>query len=212
MQSIEIIYELKDYVDVIAGSEEKGPRLGFEYDFVLEDPIADPAMDARMLAKSVVFFSENLVTSAVRTDKIPGFMTLLDQWVDVVMADPAAMKTAADEAKKTFSFALKDSRDLYEFIVRMTKALPEQHPAAKVGKDLWQYIANELIFASHKTFVDQDSGKIVPRPEYEMPRGLAIYLPDLHYNSSMYERMAFASASKWRSFILALSGEALKSR
>jgi hypothetical protein len=210
MQSVEVIYELKDYVDVIVGSEEKGPRMGFVYDFVLEEPMDNPAKDARKLASGIVYFSENLVTSAVRTDKLSGFMPLLDKWVDAVMADQVAMKMAVQEAKKTFSFALKDSRDLCEFIERMTKALPEQHPAVKAGADLWNYAANELIFANHKTFIDQDSGKIVSRPEYEKPRGLAIYLPDLIYNSSMYERMAFASNSKWSSFLLALLSEALK--
>jgi hypothetical protein len=209
MQSVEIIYELKNYVDVIVGSEEKGPRMGYIYDFVLEEAVDNPSSDARKLASGIVYFSENIVTSAVRTDKIQGFMPLLDKWVDAVMADPIAMKTAVQEAKKTFSFALKDSRDLCEFIERMTKTLPEQHPAVKAGADLWNYTANELIFANHKTFIDQDSGKIVSRPEYEKPRGLAIYLPDLRYNSSMYESMAFASNSKWSRFLLALCAEAL---
>jgi hypothetical protein len=212
MQSIEVIYELKDYVDVIVGSEERGPRMGYIYDYVLEEPIENPAFDPRKLANGVVNFSENLSTSAVRTDKIPGFMPLLDQWVDAVLGDPAAMKMAVEEAKKTLIFGLKDSRDLCEFIERMTKALPEQHPAVKAGANLYNYAVNELIFAKHKTFIDQDSGKIVSRPEYEKSRGLAVYLPDLAYNSSMYERMTFASKSKWSNFILALCNEALKSR
>jgi hypothetical protein len=209
MQSIEIIYELKDYVDVIVGSEEKSPRMGYIYDFVLEEPIENPAFDSRKLANGVLYFSENLSASAVRTDKIPGFMPLLDQWVDAVIGDPAAMKMAVEEVKKTLVFGLKDSRDLCEFIERMTKALPEQHPAVKAGANLYNYAANELIFANHKTFIDQDSGKIVSKPEYEKSRGLAIYLPDLIYNSAMYERMAFASKSKWSDFILALCAEAL---
>ncbi len=210
MQSIEIVYELKDYVDVIVGSEEKNPRMGYIYDFVLEEPIENPDFDSRKLANGVVHFSENLSTSAVRTDKIPGFMPLLDQWVDAVMDDPVAMKMAVQEVKNTLVFGLKDSRDLCEFIERMTKALPEQHPAVKAGANLYNYAANELIFANHKTFIDQASGKIVSKPEYEKSRGLAIYLPDLAYNSSMYERMTFVSNSKWSRFLLALLDETLK--
>jgi hypothetical protein len=210
MQSVEIIYALKDYVDVIVGSAEKGPRLGFMYDFVLDEPMNNPAWDAKKVANGIVYFSENLATSAVAADKIPGFMPLLDKWADAVMADPIAMKTALQEAKNTLSFALKDSRDLCEFIERITKALPAQHPAARAGIDLWKYVANELILASQKTFMDQDSGKILSKPEYEKVRGLAIYLPVLNYNSSMYESLAFASNSKWNRFLLALCNEALK--
>lgn len=204
MQTAEVVYELREGADIIIGALEKGPRIGYLYDLVLQDIKAQPAMDAKSLANAIVYYAENLVTSAVRTDKMPGFIALLDPWVDAMIADPAAMKVAAEEAKKSFSFALKDSRDIGELVDRISQSLPEQHPAANAGHALSRYIVKELISACGKKLPDTRTEKNASRPEYNRIRGLSIYMPQLLYNSGIYGRLKFASDSKWTNFLMEL--------
>jgi len=207
MQTTEVVYELREWAEIIVGSEEKGPRVGYFYDLVLQEVKADPAMNAEKLANAFVRYADNPVNSAVKTEKLPAFLTLLDKWVDAVTKDPVAMKTAAEEAKKTFSFALKESIDLCEYIERISQALSDQHPAVKAGRELCRFTEEDLLLSYHKTLFSLDAGKVILRPEYDRAKGLAIYLPQLSYDSSMYEQLAFPSNSKWRGFMELLSNE-----
>jgi hypothetical protein len=211
-QTAENIYALRDEADLIVGSEGQNSRVGYLYDLVLQDVKEDPAMDSGALAGSFVSYSENPVCSAVDTVRIPGFLSLLDRWVDAVTGDPAAMKTAAETARTAFSFTLKDSKDLCDYVERVSGALPEGHAAVPVGKELCRYILDMLVIASHKTYLDADTGKITPEEAYKPARGLAIYLPELRYDSEFYERLEFASRFEWGRFLRELLAVQLNSR
>lgn len=112
-----------------------------------------------------------------------------------------ALKVAAAAADKTLSFAMKDSKDLCDYIDRVGGSLTPDAPAVKAGKQLRNYIQHELILATHKATFDRETGRALNR-SYERAHGLAIYLPNLNYDSKTYEPLAFAARSRWRNSLM----------
>jgi hypothetical protein len=209
MQMAEVIYELKDEADIVIGSEESVSGSGYGYDLILRKLADDYTMNPREAADAVVYYAKSTVSSAVRTDRVEAFTKLLDQWVTAMMSDRVAIKAAAAAADKTFSFAMKDSKDLCDYIDRVAGLLSPDAPAVKAGNELRNYIQQELVIATHTTTFDPKTGQAVNRA-YERAHGLAIYLPDLIYDSNAYEPPAFTTRSRWRDFLMAMLGEDLK--
>ena len=207
MQMAEVVYELKDYAQIIIGFEGDASDTGYYYDLILQDVVAEPAMTPQALANSMTYFSKSMISSAIRTDKMPGFVKLMNQWTSEIMKDPAALKAAASAIDRTFYFRMKDSKDLCDYIDKVNESLAAQSPSVQAGNQLKDYIRNELIFAYGMTS-DLKEKKALTRNE--RIHGLAIYLPDLIYDASAYEPLAFASDSQWRNFLMAVLKEKLK--
>jgi hypothetical protein len=207
MQMAEVVYELKDYAEIIIGFEGDASDTGYYYDLILQDVVDDPAMTPQNLATSITYFSKSMISSAIRTDKIPGFVKLMNQWTGEMMKDPAALKAAASAIDRTFYFGMKDSKDLCDYIDKVNESLAAQSPSVQAGKELKDFIRNELIFAYGMTSDLKEKKTITQEKRIH---GLAIYLPDLIYDASAYEPLAFASDSQWRNFLMAVLKEKLK--
>lgn len=207
MQMAEVIYELKDEADIVVGSEEAGSGVHYLYDLALQEVIDDPTTNPASLAGAMVYFAESPVSSAVRTGKIEGFVRRLDAWTELIMKDPSALKAAAAALDATFHLAMRDSKDLCDLIERVVASVHPDSSVAKTGKDLERYIRQELILATHWSIEPGTPGN---RPYNDRSHGLAIYLPDLVYNSNAYEPLGFASHSQWPRFLLSLLQQRLK--
>jgi len=207
IQMAEVVYELKDYARIIIGFEGDASDTGYYYDLILQDVVDEPAMTPQNLANAVTYFSKSMISSAIRTDKMQGFMQRMDQWTSEMMKDPTALKAAASAIDSSFYFRMKDSKDLCDYIDKVNESLAAQSPSVQAGNKLKDYIRNELIFAYGMTS-DLKEKKAFTRNE--RIRGLAIYLPDLIYDASAYEPLAFASDSQWRNFLMAVLKEKLK--
>lgn len=78
MQMAEVIYELKDEADIVIGSEESVLGLDYRYDLTLQKVVGDPMINPRESADAMVYHAVGPVSSAVRTDRMEGFVRLLD--------------------------------------------------------------------------------------------------------------------------------------
>ncbi|KAF0125807.1 MAG: Clostripain family [Elusimicrobia bacterium] len=217
MQMAGVAYELKDHADVIVGSEEIIAGPGYPYHTMLTAINADPGMDAAGMGRAVVtaydsvYSSSRATLSALRTDRLAGFVRRLDAWTSDIMADPAAMRAAASDGviNGTFYFRVFESKDLCDYIDVVSDSLPADSPAVASGAALKRYIKNDLIIAAkagtaeHKT---EGAGW-----SYDVrTHGLAIYVPFRIYDSATYESLAFAADSRWDDFLRALMAERLK--
>lgn len=205
MQTAGVAYELKDSAEVIVGSEETVPDESYPYDMILGPLVSDSGMDAEALGGLIVDaygarYKGINTLSALRSSALPGFMELLDGWVAVVKADPEAFRTAAskDVIDATYRFSMKDSKDLYDYISNVDSTLTEGAAPKEAGDALKKYIKNRLMI---RTALPTSTDKV---------HGLAIYIPNLLYNSANYERLAISRDSLWDDFLRAMMAERLK--
>ena len=91
-----------------------------------------------------------------------------------------------------------DSRDLHDYISNVNGALINSPAARAAGVALQDYMTNNLII------------RATVLPGMLNTHGLAIYLPDLRYNSANYEKLAFAADSDWDDFLRLVMEERLK--
>ncbi|MBI5743408.1 MAG: hypothetical protein HY952_02550 [Elusimicrobia bacterium] len=204
MQMAGVAYELKDSADVIVGSEEVIPGDSYPYAEILGPLAANPGMRAEQLGTLMVdayaayYAGEKVTLSALRSSALPGFTELLNAWVKAVNADPKARKAALSEAtvNTTYNFQMRDSRDLYDYLNNVDDLLPKSLAVKNASADIKGYLEGSLII--------KDSALI------SNAHGLAIYIPDLRYNSANYEKLAFARDSLWDDFLRAMMEERLK--
>lgn len=212
MQMAEVLYELKDHTQIIVGAESHVSNPAFYYDIILQDVLDDPNMSAEDFAKTMIAFSENPIASAVRTSEVRIFTDLLNQWAAALMSDPAAMKAALAAAETTFSFNMKEAKDLCDYIDQIATRLSADSPAAVTGAKLKNHFQKNLLLTSAVSNFDPQTKKISPQPTQAHCHGLAIYLPDLIYEAGAYEPLSFAADTSWRNFLLKLLDEKLKQK
>jgi hypothetical protein len=209
MQMASVAYEFKDAAKVIVGSEEIISGPGYPYHTVLGGLTASPGLDAEGLGRLLVTaFGANYPTdatlSAIRSSALPGFREALDAWVGALRAEPRAFAAAADQALvgAVSRFTLRDSKDLIDYIDRVGARLPAESAAKAAGNRLKAQIQRSLLVSS--------VAKPRNRNPYTVANGLAIYIPDLRYDSANYEGMAFAADSQWDDFLLQVTSEWLR--
>ncbi|MCX5792855.1 MAG: clostripain-related cysteine peptidase [Elusimicrobia bacterium] len=207
MQMAAVAYELKDSAAVIVGSEEVAPLGGFPYDTLLGRLAANPGTDAEGLGRSIVDtygarYKDGVTLSAIRTSAMGGFVEKLDSWVNAVSADQQAFKVAASKevVGSAYTFLTSDSKDLYDYIKTVNGALKASPAAKSAGAALQNYIARSLVI------------RATVQPSMGRTHGLAIYIPELRYNSGNYEKLAFAADSQWDDFLRKMMEERLNSR
>ncbi|OGS13053.1 MAG: hypothetical protein A2234_09640 [Elusimicrobia bacterium RIFOXYA2_FULL_58_8] len=209
MQTAEVAYELKDSVDVIVGSEEVIPVDSFPYDAFLGPLAANPGVGAEAVGRSIVdtygaYYTSGGTLSALRSSALGGFVSNLNTWLGAVAGDPQAFQAAASPAvvAATYKFPADyyraDSRDLHDYISNVNGALINSPAARAAGVALQDYMTNNLII------------RATVLPGMLNTHGLAIYLPDLRYNSANYEKLAFAADSDWDDFLRLVMEERLK--
>ena len=205
MQMAGVAYELKDSATVIVGSEEEIPGDSYPYDTILGPLAANTGMDAEALGALMVnaygaHYGDNVTLSALRSSALPGFNSLLNRWVAAVKADPKAFKAAAsrDAVDATYNFSMRDSKDLYDYLGNVNGLLAGSPAVKKAGADLRNYIAGSLIIRD------------TALPSMTQAHGLAIYIPQLRYNSANYEKLRFARDSLWDDYLRAMMEERLK--
>ena len=209
MQMAGVAYEFKDSAEVIVGSEEDIPTNGYNYAALLGRLSADAGMDAEALGRAMVetygaSYSRDATLSALRTSALPGFVEALNNWVIAVKADGPAFAAASDISltAATSRFTQKESKDLIDYLERVEARLTDSRQVKDAGAALREYISARLVIHS---VVKPANQKL-----YTRAKGLAIYIPELQYNSANYEKLAFAADSLWDDFLLEMMKERLK--
>lgn len=215
MQMASVAYELKDKTDVVVGSEEIVPGAGFPYDTILPALNSNPGMAAEGLGRIIVeqfhdFYNvnqaallqmnEGTTISAIRTSQLGGFVQVLNTWVSEA-GKPENAAIFKPAVSNTLSFEYGNdgpdngtsarSKDLSDFISQVN-ADPKTSPALKAkGRAVQKFIAGRLLIANAITG---------PNNDYARAMGLAVYFPQMIYDSS-YDETKFAADSLWDDFV-----------
>ncbi len=232
MQMPEVAFEVKDNADVIVGSEETVPGLGYPYSLFLGAIARQPGMNAEQVGAVTVeafkmFYDKmqkGAQLSAIRTSKLDGLATRLSDFAKAAqaIADTETLKAAMagvirydaigaeSDPKMTISFY----GDMAEFAQMVADKMKAGNPRAEELQAragvLQQYIDKELVIdnkASMKNRVDR---------ELSESRGMSVYLPPVEARvaqaklegifESPYTDYAFDKATGWHDFVTFLYG------
>ncbi len=196
MQMSEVIYELKDSVPVIVGSEETEPGDGWAYDFFLERVHKNQNnLTPQVMATAAVegynqYYSgkgQGTTQSAVTTINLDSFRALVDQWTVLAMSkgEKDLLKQALSE---TMEYEGVDSRDFTHFLTLTASKTNVPELKAK-SLEVIDFIAKKIVFKN------ATSGE-----GYKTSAGLGIYLPADYYDHT-YSNLAWSADGKWDEFI-----------
>lgn len=203
MQMAEVAWELRNYAEVIAASEEIMQGDGFPYDRILSRISKNPAASNEALAGIMVeqfngYYREAgkvSTLSALRTGALPGFLSLVNAWADAALREDPAKLAAAVRASKTYD--IPENKDLRDFLGRLASYLYGSGEFLEKGASLKTYIENDLIIANAAT------GREGPDPG---SGGIAIFLPLREGYSGGYDELAWARDSRWDEFLKYMRG------
>jgi len=204
MQMAEVVYELKDSVDYIVGSEETEPGDGYTYNDFLGPLVARPAMTPREVGRLTVDaysdhydrIDQGYTQSLARASAVRGLLAASNAFADAMMA--SGEKELAKSARNaTINFAVYENRDMYDFARRVVEGSQDQNVKA-AGQALMDYITGSLMI--HSRARDSQGGFWSGPKQYTLAKGMAAYFPS--YNlAAGYSELAWARDSRWDEFV-----------
>lgn len=207
MAMIENAYTIKDYSEVMVGSEEVEPGDGWPYDYLLDSLVNNPTMSPAQFGRAIVnsycdyytngSYYGSATQSVIDLKSIDAFTTKLDSFCSKTM-QAGNLWNAVDYAHRNCeNYEDPDNRDLGDFLDNfMTQSLSTEVQTA----------ANELKNELDKTVLSNctNSGKAT---------GMAIYFPGRgNYNTSYASTgtssstIPFNAQSMWKTFLNAYYG------
>ncbi|OGR80835.1 MAG: hypothetical protein A2X32_09550 [Elusimicrobia bacterium GWC2_64_44] len=203
MQMAEVVYEIKDSVDYIVGSEETEPGDGYTYNDFLGPVVAKPTMTPLELGKQAVNayadhydkIDQGHTQSLAKASSVNKLLTVSNEFAAAVMAsgEKALAKTSRDA---TINFAMDENRDMYDFARRMVEGSQNADVKLK-GQALMNFITGDLMLLNRTR---NDKGGYWSGPkEYVLAKGMAAYFPNSTLGNG-YNELAWAKASQWDEF------------
>ncbi|MDD5210330.1 MAG: clostripain-related cysteine peptidase [Elusimicrobiales bacterium] len=202
MQTMEVIYELKDSAEYIVGSQETTPGSGYNYEVFLKALAAAPG-DAFSAAQSIMKgFSEyygsgpqqqSVTMSIVRPAHAAEMAAKMDKFARLVAASPADMKLYHDKKFGLRSYDDEDARDLYQLMKLYYDNTPT--PAVKeAAREIIVLLSEKLVARNDAVgYKSKDSN------------GLSVYFPIFYMNyKAKYEYLAFSAATYWDEMVKAV--------
>ena len=196
MQMAETLVELGEYTNFIVAAEETEPGDGWEYNYFLDDLVANPGMDGGELGEAIVvgYFelygnSGGETLSVVNASYRAQITQLLDDFASKALDDGATTDVAAAR-NDTYKFYMTDFIDLSH----LASNFIEVHDGTELDT-----LAQEIVTAVDDAvyYRDQGSGASVTR-------GMSIYMPSANY-ASEYDGLAI-TATKWDELAAAVAG------
>ncbi|MFA6583484.1 MAG: clostripain-related cysteine peptidase [Elusimicrobiaceae bacterium] len=193
MQTMEVVYELKDYIDYIVGSQELEPSEGYEYhDFlnaVNASDFSPQAVAQAVVDTYIAQYTDEVTQSYVQSSALAGLAARLDTLVSSMTAanEPSLALTAATS---TFSYGY-GSYGLHD-LVAFASGVAENTDNADVrtaALDVVAYTTGSVVLYNAARGVN-----------YENSNGLSIYLPN-SYSVTGYNELDFAQDTGWQQFI-----------
>ena len=226
MQMAEVAFEVKDYADVIVGSEETVPGLGFPYDRILNTIKEKPSISAEDLGSDMVDhlkdfykgYKDGVTFSAIRASKLDEFAERLSSFVSLAkeVDDKNAIRKArarvlrydvlgGSDPRKKISF----SGDINHFIKIMLSNVRKREDKAQTLKDemraLRKFIAKDLMINV------QSEGKERTSRLLKDSGGIAVYFPPVEKSiaqkniegvfENKYQDFYFNKVSGWYDFV-----------
>lgn len=203
MNTLEVAYQARPYVEYLVGSEENEPGDGWDYEAVLRKLTAKPAISPAELATHIVksyiqFYIATGSTDAItqsaldlsRLDSITGPLddfagALIERLPDVKMKVIQAIWQATSFHDDT----LYDISHFSEEIAKLTRRSPIPRAARAVRSALRRGSQRAIIAESHR-------GRKVERCA-----GLTIYIPNKSGLSRYYGDLEYARSHRWLNFL-----------
>lgn len=202
MQTIEVVYDLKDSAEYIVGSQETTPGSGYNYEVFLKALAANPS-DSFTAAQAIMKgFSEfyaggaqqqSVTMSIVRPAAAPELAVKLDKFARLVTASPADLKLYHDKKWSLRCFDDEDARDLYQLMKLYYDN--SQTPAVKeAARDIIVFLSGKLVLRNdavgHKS---KDAN------------GISVYFPLFYLNyKPKYEYLTFSRSTYWDEMLRAV--------
>ena len=203
MQMAEVVYELKDHVTYIVGSEETEPGDGYTYDTLLGPLFAKQNMGPAELAKVAVdAYSDHYqklgqasTQSYLRTNQLAGYLEASNAFAyAVTQAGDKDVAKAAMEAAQ--SYAYPENKDVYHFAQLVAASTKNADVKAK-AEALMTFIKTKLV--AHNRTNNSEGGWWGPEI-YDNSHGIAAYLPG-GAAPAHYAELQWAKYSNWDEFI-----------
>ncbi len=201
MSMAEVMYQVRDAVQIAVGSEETEPTEGWPYDTVLRALAARPGMDPEELGRLIVdryvasYGAEDGVTqSAVdlsRSGALADAVGGLGGALSAALDEPGAAMPFVYCRDRTQSFEVGDNVDLVDLCHQFGGQLGASAAVARACQQVTDVVGctNGLVRnAKWKGAGMKDS------------HGLAIYFPKAKV-SDLYARLDFAKVTKWGEFL-----------
>jgi len=199
MQMVEVATEVKDWAQIVCGSQEDEPWYGWPYDGLLAPLSQNPSMDAIQLGRAAVASyidyyqgaGSAVTLSAISTSPLREFV----QAVDALGAKLASLypSPAIDSLLNTAQTFADDS---YKDIFHFAQLVSQELPPAKAEADAVSSFKNQLVLANGQIYRAN-------------AQGLSIYLPTTAFSNyeQSYSALLFGQlAPNWLAFLRKLNG------
>ncbi|MDI6905188.1 MAG: clostripain-related cysteine peptidase [Candidatus Bathyarchaeia archaeon] len=200
MGTIEVAYQIRDYVDFMVGSEENEPGDGYPYDMILAELAANPTMNPTTLATTIVNKYINSYTdgqlnpeddagvtnAALNLTKIDEVAAAVSQLAGAIIDDFENSKNALAEAREQAETFHGDFVDFQDF-AQLLKNTVSNTTIKAATQTVIDVIANFVVSEGH--------GNAHPRAH-----GVSIYYPR-KYDKQSYITLDFADNTMWDEFL-----------
>ena len=232
MQMPEIAFEVKDNAEVVVGSEETVPGLGYPYSMFLTVMAEQPGLNAEeagavMVDAFKMFYDaikKGAQLSAIRTSKLDGLAARISGFAKSAqeIGDTDALKAAmngvirydAIGAESDPAMKISFYGDLSQFAQLVSANLKKDH--AKIAElraksaELQEFVDKELVI-NNKASLQNRVGR-----ELSESKGVSVYLPPVEARVAQaklegifegkYTDFAFDKAAGWHDFVTYLYG------
>lgn len=194
MQMAEVAYEIRDQAQVILGSQDNEPAVGWNYASYLGPLAANPGMSAAALGRayttafqdSYALLGRTTTISALDAGTFRDFIPVINAWTAAMMqADEGELVRRARQGVQSYSNT--DNIDLADFIRRVNEETRNENVRG-AGGELISFIQGRMV-TSNATNGSRVAGS----------NGLAVYLPTRTFNEE-YAQLAWARDSSWPAF------------
>jgi hypothetical protein len=200
MGTIEVAYQVRDYVNYMVASEETEPNDGCPYDMILTELAASPSMSPAQLASTIVTkyvssYTDGLpnpedaphVTSAAfNLTKVDEAAVAVSQLAEAIIGDFNNSEGAVREAWEQAETFSGDFVDLYNF----TQLLK-----GKVSNTTIKTKAGTVLDAVNSLIISEGHGTV-----HSNAHGVSIYYPK-KYEKPSYIDLDFACDTLWDEFL-----------
>jgi len=199
MQMTEVATEVKDWAQVVCGSQEDEPWNGWPYDAFLGALAQNPSMDAVQLGKTIVssyisYYNGSGLSatlSAVSTSPLEQFAQSIDA-LGAKLTSLYPSSTIDSIINSTQTFSDNDYKDIFHFAELVSQKVQSA-----------QAEANAILNLKNQVVIDNGQIKV------DNAQGLSIYLPTTAFSNYVqsYSQLVFGQlAPNWVLFLKKLNG------
>jgi len=197
MAMTEVVYQIKDYADILVASEENEPGDGWPYDTILDQLVVNPTVSPEQLATDIVdeyVFSypyRSVTQSAIDLSYMDTLTSQLSNLASAIMDDNLTIKKNYLEASNSSQYYGDfDFIDLYDFcnqLVTYSNSLEVKN----IALNIQQTLSYAIIKSGY------NGGSV------SGSKGLSIYFPYITYDY-YYNNTNFSQDTFWDEMLLSL--------